>query len=262
MSRSSSYKSNGNQDSESKSEISDENNKEIKHKYPSDVKIISTKITSPVLTRVVQNDRNIQIESVKDLNKKDKGKREKKVNYSKSDNEKKLGEKQHLRKYNTNTNESADVEMKEKGLPQQNFNSPSFTKDGWVCPQCTLINPKDRPGCEACTTERPESFSNPGLKKKNLRQEVFALESKGCVTNQEPFDCVVCLSRFEVGEGVILRDCLHIFCRYCLINSIRYSDRYIYIYIYSDKNYSCQFSLQEREIKDLLSEEDYKETFR
>ncbi|KAL7642494.1 UNVERIFIED_CONTAM: hypothetical protein RMT77_007055 [Armadillidium vulgare] len=258
MSRSSSYKSNGNQDSESKSEISDENNKEIKHKYPSDVKIISTKITSPVLTRVVQNDRNIQIESVKDLNKKDKGKREKKVNYSKSDNEKKLGEKQHLRKYNTNTNESADVEMKEKGLPQQNFNSPSFTKDGWVCPQCTLINPKDRPGCEACTTERPESFSNPGLKKKNLRQEVFALESKGCVTNQEPFDCVVCLSRFEVGEGVILRDCLHIFCRYCLINSIRYSDTARVRCPFSDKNYSCQFSLQEREIKDLLSEEDYK----
>ena len=26
---------------------------------------------------------------------------------------------------------------------------------GWVCPVCTLRNPLERPGCQACTTERP-----------------------------------------------------------------------------------------------------------
>ena len=27
--------------------------------------------------------------------------------------------------------------------------------DGWECPVCTLVNPLERPGCMACTTERP-----------------------------------------------------------------------------------------------------------
>lgn len=30
--------------------------------------------------------------------------------------------------------------------------------DGWVCPRCTLVNSLHRPGCEACSAERPENI--------------------------------------------------------------------------------------------------------
>ena len=34
-------------------------------------------------------------------------------------------------------------------------------RDGWVCPTCTLLNEPNRPGCEACTTERPKDYKVP-----------------------------------------------------------------------------------------------------
>ena len=34
-------------------------------------------------------------------------------------------------------------------------------RDGWVCPSCTLLNVPTRPGCEACTTTRPEDYVVP-----------------------------------------------------------------------------------------------------
>ena len=34
-------------------------------------------------------------------------------------------------------------------------------KDGWECPTCTLLNEPKRPGCEACTTERPKDYVEP-----------------------------------------------------------------------------------------------------
>ena len=34
-------------------------------------------------------------------------------------------------------------------------------RDGWQCPTCTLLNEPKRPGCEACTTERPANYVIP-----------------------------------------------------------------------------------------------------
>ena len=33
------------------------------------------------------------------------------------------------------------------------------------------------------------------------------------VTNPEPFECQICYLDVEAGEGIVLRDCLHQFCR-------------------------------------------------
>lgn len=32
---------------------------------------------------------------------------------------------------------------------------------GWKCPLCTLVNSPTRPGCAACTTERPVRYVVP-----------------------------------------------------------------------------------------------------
>jgi hypothetical protein len=34
-------------------------------------------------------------------------------------------------------------------------------RDGWECLSCTLLNEPTRPGCEACTTERPKDYKIP-----------------------------------------------------------------------------------------------------
>ena len=40
------------------------------------------------------------------------------------------------------------------------------------------------------------------------------LENAEVVTNQEEFECQICYLEVEKGEGIVLRNCLHQFCRY------------------------------------------------
>ncbi|NXE85634.1 HOIL1 protein, partial [Cochlearius cochlearius] len=39
---------------------------------------------------------------------------------------------------------------------------PSPVQAGWSCPKCTFINKPTRPGCEMCSTDRPEDYVVPG----------------------------------------------------------------------------------------------------
>ncbi|NXN54342.1 HOIL1 protein, partial [Rynchops niger] len=39
---------------------------------------------------------------------------------------------------------------------------PSPVPTGWSCPKCTFINKPTRPGCEMCSTDRPEDYVVPG----------------------------------------------------------------------------------------------------
>ncbi|NXQ83554.1 HOIL1 protein, partial [Nyctibius grandis] len=39
---------------------------------------------------------------------------------------------------------------------------PSPVPAGWSCPKCTFINKPTRPGCEMCSTDRPEDYVVPG----------------------------------------------------------------------------------------------------
>lgn len=40
--------------------------------------------------------------------------------------------------------------------------SPLSPQTGWSCPKCTFINKPTRPGCEMCSTDRPEDYVVPG----------------------------------------------------------------------------------------------------
>lgn len=44
--------------------------------------------------------------------------------------------------------------------------------------------------------------------------ELVELDDVNCVTNTEVFECPVCFLDIGVGEGIVLRDCLHTFCKY------------------------------------------------
>ena len=57
--------------------------------------------------------------------------------------------------------------------------------------------------------EREEALKQRGRNFYHLQQ----LDNVDVVRNAEEFECPVCMEEIEVGEGVILRECLHFVCR-------------------------------------------------
>ncbi|XP_023570520.1 ranBP-type and C3HC4-type zinc finger-containing protein 1 isoform X4 [Octodon degus] len=83
------------------------------------------------------------------------------------------------------------------------------------------------------------------------------LEQRSLVLNAEPAECPVCYAVLAPGEAVVLRECLHTFCRECLQGTIRNSQEAEVSCPFIDDTYSCPGKLLEREIRALLSPEDY-----
>ncbi|KAL4833036.1 hypothetical protein H8958_003721 [Nasalis larvatus] len=155
---------------------------------------------------------------------------------------------------------------------------------GWQCPGCTFINKPTRPGCEMCCRARPEAYQVPASyqpdeeerarlageeealrqyqQRKQQQQEGnylqhVQLDQRSLVLNTEPAECPVCYSVLAPGEAVVLRECLHTFCRECLQGTIRNSQEAEVSCPFIDNTYSCSGKLLEREIKALLTPEDY-----
>lgn len=85
--------------------------------------------------------------------------------------------------------------------------------------------------------------------------ELLSLDTTDVVPNSEPFECPICFMPMKANEGIVLRDCLHIFCRECVILTIKYNDEAEVKCPYLDAVYSCDSIIQEREIKSLVSKD-------
>ncbi|XP_006881471.1 PREDICTED: ranBP-type and C3HC4-type zinc finger-containing protein 1 [Elephantulus edwardii] len=168
-----------------------------------------------------------------------------------------------------------------RGLPEA---TPEPQPVGWQCPGCTFINKPTRPGCEMCCRARPETYQVPASyqpdeeerarlageeealrqyqQRKQQQQEGnylqhVQLDQRSLVLNAEPTECPVCYSALGPGEAVVLRECLHAFCRECLQGTIRNSQEAEVSCPFIDSTYSCSGKLLEREIRALLTPEDY-----
>ncbi|NXS63622.1 HOIL1 protein, partial [Brachypteracias leptosomus] len=146
---------------------------------------------------------------------------------------------------------------------------------GWSCPKCTFINKPTRPGCEMCSSERPGDYVVPGghqpdqselwrmqqeqeatrqyqqaLEAERLEnfQQLLQLEEEVLVLNREVLECRICFQQVPPGEGVLLRECLHNFCR----------EEPAVACPFRDDSYACGSHLQEREIRALVSPEEYR----
>ncbi|XP_015921199.2 uncharacterized protein [Parasteatoda tepidariorum] len=95
------------------------------------------------------------------------------------------------------------------------------------------------------------------FEKKNDYRTLVALDDVDLVSNVESFECPICMMNVANGEGVILQDCLHSFCKECLAGSIQYSDTAQIKCPFRNDEYSCESHLQEREIKCLVTPEIY-----
>ncbi|CAG2165680.1 unnamed protein product [Oppiella nova] len=94
---------------------------------------------------------------------------------------------------------------------------------------------------EEVDTEKPQTYL-----------ELVQLDDVKCVTNTEPFECPVCFVDIGVGEGIVLRDCLHSFCRFCLLNAIQYNTEVEVKCPFRNNDYSCDSRLQDREVKEVV----------
>ncbi|XP_038126417.1 ranBP-type and C3HC4-type zinc finger-containing protein 1 [Cyprinodon tularosa] len=171
-------------------------------------------------------------------------------------------------------------------MPQLNkaLSSQTSSTQGWSCPSCTYINKPTRPGCEICSTNRPESYIIPGghqpdpLELRRIQQEKEAIrqyqqakelerrenferlvkmDGQDLVPNPELVDCKICFVDLKSGEGVLLRECLHCFCKECLRSVIMLCEEPEVSCPYRDDAYACPWALQEREIRALVSPEEY-----
>ncbi|GFR93940.1 RanBP-type and C3HC4-type zinc finger-containing protein 1 [Elysia marginata] len=86
-------------------------------------------------------------------------------------------------------------------------------------------------------------------------QHLLAIEEVDLVPNPEPFQCAICFDDIGVQEGIMLRECLHQFCRDCLKGAVQHCENATLTCPYQDSQYSCKAALQEREIRALVPED-------
>nr|XP_023679490.1 ranBP-type and C3HC4-type zinc finger-containing protein 1-like isoform X2 [Paramormyrops kingsleyae] len=169
-------------------------------------------------------------------------------------------------------------------MPQLNEALGSGVQQGWSCPTCTFINKPTRPGCEICSADRPVGYTVPGgyqpdplelrrieKEKEAVRQyqqareaerrENFArlvmMDGQDLVPNPDSVECRICYLELQPGEGVLLRECLHCFCKDCLRSVILMCEDPEVACPYRDDAYACDSVLQEREIRALVTGEEY-----
>ncbi|XP_064466826.1 uncharacterized protein LOC135377970 [Ornithodoros turicata] len=82
--------------------------------------------------------------------------------------------------------------------------------------------------------------------------KLIELDEQDLVPNAELFECPICFMDTNAMEGVVLRDCLHSFCKDCLCDAVRYAQEAIIKCPFRNDQYSCDSHLQEREIKALV----------
>lgn len=77
-----------------------------------------------------------------------------------------------------------------------------------------------------------------------------SMEQLNLITNPFTFQCTICFDEdVPVGNGVILHECLHMFCKECLSHLVEFCEEATVKCPYRDDDYSCVCGLQPREIK-------------
>ncbi|KAJ8259565.1 hypothetical protein GJAV_G00170890 [Gymnothorax javanicus] len=191
-------------------------------------------------------------------------------------------EKHHLEPRGTEL--GGGVEPKKTPPPVLPKPKPTKPQVGWHCPECTFVNRPTWPGCEICSTARPADYQVPDLyqpdeqeirrlqreeleymqyqqaledeRRRNF-QDLLQTDAHSLVPNEGEQDCPICFTPIMPGEGAILRECLHIFCRECLKGTILACMDAEVSCPYADEAYTCDLKLQDREIRSVLSPEEY-----
>lgn len=78
------------------------------------------------------------------------------------------------------------------------------------------------------------------------------------IENSSTFTCKICLSAVNPGDGIILKSCLHEFCKSCITKVIKFStEAQVQCPHVSEDNQKCTFFIQDRELRCFITDEDY-----
>lgn len=87
---------------------------------------------------------------------------------------------------------------------------------------------------------------------------LLELENHDYVENQSVFNCAICLTDVEPGSGIILKNCLHEYCKNCLGRHIEASeDLEVPCPYVAEGGTRCEGYLQDRELRSLVDERVY-----
>ncbi|CRK86814.1 CLUMA_CG000645, isoform A [Clunio marinus] len=78
---------------------------------------------------------------------------------------------------------------------------------------------------------------------------------QGLIFTKEISDCSVCNRQLDIGRGIALKGCLHVFCRLCLVHSVE--NKKDVLMKCPTKRVACQSEVRDDEIKELLTQEAY-----
>lgn len=79
------------------------------------------------------------------------------------------------------------------------------------------------------------------------------------VCNKEEFECGICFTNIEPFDGIVLRNCLHNFCKDCIVQLINLSEHVDVKCPFTSNDFQCDEALQDREIRGLLSPEQFEQ---
>ncbi|XP_072936879.1 uncharacterized protein [Epargyreus clarus] len=111
----------------------------------------------------------------------------------------------------------------------------------------------EKAATEAIGGENDTKNDNTSNQNGEFYTELMKLEKQSLVPNIEPFECGVCMEECAAGAGVVLRECIHTFCRECLSDVVQHSQEPVV----SCPAMGCSGVLQEREIRNIVSPEEY-----
>lgn len=105
----------------------------------------------------------------------------------------------------------------------------------------------------------PSSTENNPGKEDGLYNELLKIENmKALIRNTESFECPICYKKTAKTRGIVLRNCLHKFCKSCLVQTIKNSEETQIQCPYVDNNTRCIDLIQEREIRCILTKAEHK----
>ncbi|CAO1302874.1 unnamed protein product [Diamesa serratosioi] len=133
----------------------------------------------------------------------------------------------------------------------------NYIKETKLLDIATNNNDNDNDNNNANTDSESDDEKQNEKVEKSHYMELVNLESSNIVPNMEKFECTICFSDVQPKLGAVLRDCLHHFCKECLVMHIQHNDDVEIKCPFMDNTYSCQSMLQDREVRSLLSKEEY-----
>lgn len=179
------------------------------------------------------------------------------------------------------SNRCVDVSMFTAETLHSNEGACAYqSHDCWPCPRCTYNNPETRSYCDICFTKSPNDQSSsvadhtvvllpndantphqpPQLPP--LYSQLYGQLQQGGGLNRSTsaIECPICMERIAIGQGIVLSECLHEFCRDCLAKTVRFSgESLVRCPAVPADAPVCDGSVADIEIREILSEAEYAE---